>query len=212
MSESSPSRGAVPNRGKGAQTSSEVRASDPASDDPLSPSASPGRPPQVAPPGADGDAIELDITLQTTDCQPPLDGWLEPQLRRALAAAAVTAGRLSVVVVDDAVMTELHVDYRQEDGTTDVLTFDLREDEDDPLEGEIVICLEEASRRAAELGHPVRHEVLLYAVHGVMHLLGEDDHDPEAFERMHTREDAVLSAIGVGPVFGQVKPGLEGGA
>lgn len=200
----------MPNRGKGAQISSEVRASDPASDDPLSPSASPERPPLFVSSEASGDAIELDITFQTDDCQPPLKGWLESSLRRALAASGLATGRLSVVLVDDALMSELHMDYCQEEGTTDVLTFDLRESQEEALDGEVVICLDEAARRAGELSHPVRHEVLLYAVHGVMHLLGEDDHEPDAFERMHTRENAILSAIGVGPVFGEIRTEQEG--
>ena len=50
---------------------------------------------------------------------------------------------------------------------------------------------------------------------GLLHLLGEDDHDDDAFERMHHREDQLLTAMGLGPVFrsrsadGQAMPGEE---
>ena len=82
-----------------------------------------------------------------------------------------------------------------------MLTFDLRDDADADLEGDVALCVDEAARRAAERGHPVRDEVLLYAVHGLLHLLGEDDHTPADYARMHAREDALLTAIGVGPRF-----------
>ena len=64
-----------------------------------------------------------------------------------------------------------------------------------------MLCLDEAARRSRDLEHPVEHELLLYAIHGVLHVLGHDDHDPAAFERMHAEEDRILEAIGVGPVF-----------
>jgi len=48
---------------------------------------------------------------------------------------------------------------------------------------------------------PLRRELLLYVVHGVLHCLGMDDHDEAAAAAMHRVEDAVLTAIGVGPVY-----------
>jgi ssRNA-specific RNase YbeY (16S rRNA maturation enzyme) len=44
-------------------------------------------------------------------------------------------------------------------------------------------------------------EALLYALHGLLHCLGHDDHDEAAYQAMHALEDALLDAIGVGPVF-----------
>jgi probable rRNA maturation factor len=91
--------------------------------------------------------------------------------------------------------------------TTDVLTFDLRDRkpprdrEGVALELETVVCIDEARRRAAELNHPVRHELLLYCVHSLLHVQGYDDKSPAAARRMHAREDELLRAIGVGPVY-----------
>ncbi len=118
-----------------------------------------------------------------------------------MEAAGLTEGTLNLRVVDDASMCELHGAYHQDHSTTDVLTFDLRDSADAALEGDLALCVDEAARRAAERGHSVRDEVLLYAVHGMLHLLGEDDHTPADFERMHVREDHLLTAIGVGARF-----------
>jgi len=117
---------------------------------------------------------------------------------------------LNLLVLGDAAMGELHAEYHGDPSPTDVLSFDLRDTTDGLLEGDLALCVDEAGRRAAERGHPVRDEVLLYAVHGLLHLLGEDDHTPADYAHMHAREDALLTAIGVGPRF--AVPFAGGGA
>ena len=149
-------------------------------------------------------AVTVNLSLDADDVDPPAAGWLDAKLAEAAAAAGVAGGELNVLVVDDAAMASLHADFSGDPTPTDVLTFDLTETAAGPaavVEGDIAVCRDVAARRAAERGHPVREELLLYAVHGLLHLLGEDDHDPAAFARMHAREDAILSAIGVGPRF-----------
>lgn len=133
--------------------------------------------------------------------------WLREQLARIAVGLGVRDGRLTVVLQDDARMTELHEKYKGEGGTTDVLTFDLC-DTPGGLEGEVHVCVDEARRCAGELGHPVGHELLLYAVHGLLHLLGYDDTDDASFRVMHEKEDELLRAIGLGEVFAARKGGL----
>jgi probable rRNA maturation factor len=130
------------------------------------------------------------------------------RLHRDLAAALAhlsAAGEVRIRLVNDAVMADAHQRYSGIAGTTDVLTFDLRDppapDAAAPLDVDLLICVDEARRQAAARGHPLTHELLLYALHGVLHCLGHDDHDDDAFARMHALEDQVLQAIGVGPVF-----------
>ncbi len=159
---------------------------------------------------ADSAAAGIKLSLETADADPPLAGWLEPMLARAAALSDAPVAALSVVVVDDAAMTLLHDQHLGLDSTTDVLTFDLRDAADQPVDGEIVVCLDEARRQAQRRGHDTRVEVLLYAVHGLLHLLGEDDHDDADYRRMHRREDELLIALGIGAVFGREAPG-EGG-
>lgn len=145
----------------------------------------------------------VEITLHTDEIDPPLTGWLDVQLHAAAMKAGVTQGMLSLAVVADEEMAELHEQYTGVAGTTDVLTFDLRDEGDDqaPIEGDIIVCLDEAKRQAAQRNHPVQHELLLYAVHGLLHLLGEDDHNEADYQRMHAREDELLQAMGIGRVF-----------
>jgi len=146
--------------------------------------------------------LHIDLTLSTEDDDPPLLGWLDIMLARAAELAGVCRGQLGLAIVADAEMADLHQNYKSVSGTTDVLTFDLCETPTPGhVEGDIVLCLDEARRQAAARDHTVRQEMLLYAIHGLLHLLGEDDLDEEAYQRMHAREDELLRALGVGPVF-----------
>lgn len=153
-------------------------------------------------PREDDGAIRVELTLEIADIDPPIAGWLDAMAIDAARAASVRRGELSIAVVGDEQMAQLHEQYKDVPGTTDVLTFDLGEDLDDnQIEGEIIVCLDEAARQAAQRGHSVRHELLLYVVHGILHLLGEDDHEPDDFKRMHDREDQILTLLGLGAVF-----------
>ena len=65
----------------------------------------------------------------------------------------------------------------------------------------IVICVPEARRRAKEQRSSARNELLLYAIHGMLHLCGFDDRTEAAFQKMHRMEDDILIRLGLGPVF-----------
>ncbi|MCE9589543.1 MAG: rRNA maturation RNase YbeY [Planctomycetes bacterium] len=135
----------------------------------------------------------------------------EPMMRRlrkhavALAKLAkLPRGSVAVAIADDALMSGLHVQHTGVKGTTDVLTFDLRPAPSDPravLEADLVICIDEAARQAKVRGHSVEDELLLYIVHGMLHLVGHDDHAVKAAALMHRREDELLAKIGIGPIY-----------
>ncbi|MEM8739144.1 MAG: rRNA maturation RNase YbeY [Planctomycetota bacterium] len=148
-------------------------------------------------------AAAVRFHLDTHDADPPAAGWIESYLERALRRVGITTGGLELTLVDDATMAALHAEHCGDPSTTDVLTFDLAPPDapDHHLEGDLVLCRPEADRQARARGHDTRTELLLYAVHGLMHLLGEDDHDPDGYRRMHQREDRLLTDLGLGAVF-----------
>jgi len=111
-------------------------------------------------------------------------------------------GELSLALVGDKKMADLHQQFLGIPGPTDVLTFPLETDKKGrPLSGEVVICMPEARRRCRESGGKLRDELLLYALHGLLHLCGYDDRTDRDFKAMHRMEDRILSRLGVGPVF-----------
>jgi probable rRNA maturation factor len=128
--------------------------------------------------------------------------FIRRNLRRAHAHLKPPLREMSLALVNDARMSALHERFMNVAGPTDVLTFPLDEDSRGRVtSGEVVVCVPEARRRARELHVPVERELLLYALHGMLHLCGFDDRTDRDFARMHRTEDMILATLGVGPVF-----------
>jgi probable rRNA maturation factor len=84
---------------------------------------------------------------------------------------------LTVTFVDDAEMTELHIKWMDEPGSTDVLSFpmDLPETAGEVVTlGDIVISPDFATAQANLAGHSPEHEMFILATHGLLHILGYD--------------------------------------
>lgn len=109
-------------------------------------------------------------------------------------------GSVVIRIVGDAEMAAAHERYTGVAGTTDVLTFDLSEP-GGPAEIDLLLCSDVAAREAASRGGPAWRELLLYAVHGMLHCAGHDDHGEADAAAMHRREDEILAELGVGPVY-----------
>ena len=108
-------------------------------------------------------------------------------------------GDLSLSLVDDAEMGRLHGSFSGDPAPTDVLAFPLAGPRGDGARfpaAEVVVSVETAVREARARRLRPRTEVLLYAVHGILHLRGEDDHDPVRARRMDRRTLALLRALG----------------
>ncbi len=84
---------------------------------------------------------------------------------------------LNMLFVDDQEMTELHIKWMNEGGTTDVLSFpmDIPESKEQTVTlGDIVISPWVAAQQAKNAGHSVEHEIFILATHGLLHILGYD--------------------------------------
>lgn len=99
---------------------------------------------------------------------------------------------LAIVLVDEGAMEQLHVQWMDEPGPTDVLSFPMDElrpgTEDQPappgLLGDVVLCPQVAEAQARTAGHPLIDELLLLTTHGILHLLGFDHAEPAEEKEM----------------------------
>ncbi len=133
------------------------------------------------------------ISVEIADEQAhlPLDRSLVRRaVRRVLREAGVRKARISVAVVDDETTARLNRRYLRHRGPADVLSFLL--DESDGLEGEVIVSAQVALRTAPQYGWPPHDELLLYVVHGMLHLVGHDD----GIE-MQKSETEVLEKLGI---------------
>ena len=135
------------------------------------------------------------------------------RLLRRIALAALgevwpdSSFDLALHVVAAPEITSLNETFLKHVGSTDVITFDYREtmgeasaaDNRDArstlLHGEIFICLDEALSQARRFRTTWQSEVVRYVVHGLLHLLGYDDHNPLARRKMKRAEDALVRRL-----------------
>lgn len=144
--------------------------------------------------------MNINLTAQTF-LPAGITRWLPAQLRKLAALAGVERANITLVLVADKEMAALHEQYKNVKGTTDVLTFDLCDDDSLSIEGDLILCIDEAARQAKLRGHDTRTELLLYALHGLLHLLNYNDTTPRAYKKMHAKEDELLQRAGFGPIF-----------
>lgn len=113
---------------------------------------------------------------------------------------------LGVIFVDEQPMTELHIQWMDEPGPTDVLSFpmdELRPGVDDgPLPegilGDVVICPQVARLQADAAGHSMMDEVHLLLTHGILHLVGFDHAEPEEEREMFKLQKSLLEGFASG--------------
>lgn len=132
-------------------------------------------------------------------------------VRAALDAVGADGCEISIALVDDARIQEINRQYLDHDRPTDVISFDLSEGPDEgPVHngsrvpgpsGEIIVSAERAVLVAAEHGGDSEAELLLYVVHGLLHLVDYDDRTTRDATRMHALEDRIMTSLGYGRTF-----------
>lgn len=127
------------------------------------------------------------------------EAWLTAYESIACEAASLALGHaaqddcplsflatLEVALVDDATSDQVHREFMDIEGATDVITFH---------HGEIVIGAEVAERQAAEYGEPLAREILRYFVHGLLHLAGHEDSEDEERASMEAAQESIVAKL-----------------
>ena len=115
-------------------------------------------------------------------------------LRNELAAENFELG---IHLVGEAAMIRANEGYLQHEGCTDVITFDhSMSGRDSCLHGDLLVCVPEAVRQAKRFRVAWQKEVVRYIVHGILHLLGYDDHKASDRRKMKGRENGILRRLG----------------
>lgn len=107
------------------------------------------------------------------------------KLPRKNASGLANLDDLSVVLVSDRRMVELHRRFLHQRGPTDVITFQ---------HGEIFVSAETARNHARRFGNSLEHEIRLYIAHGLLHLHGFDDKDPAGAAEMERLQEKLVAA------------------
>ena len=103
---------------------------------------------------------------------------------------------LNIAFVDDDYMTELHIKWMDEPGTTDVLSFpmDMPEAPGESVTlGDIVISPVVATAQALTQGHSTEHEIYILATHGLLHIIGYDHADKNEEKVMFDLQEKIVT-------------------
>lgn len=112
--------------------------------------------------------------------------FLKEFVERILKFVKIKIPEISLVLVCDARMKSLNKKYRKRNKVTDVLAFDY---------GEIIICLPQAKRQAKELRHPLKDELKILLIHGILHLAGFDDETRAGYKKMMAAQEKIFKSM-----------------
>lgn len=127
------------------------------------------------------------------------DGVKMPKIKRKETSAWIKAvvksygemvGEVGYMFVDDEKILEINKEYLQHDYYTDVITFDY--DEDDVVNGDIVISLDTVRTNAELFNKAYEDELYRVIIHGILHLCGLNDKGPGEREIMEKAENKAL--------------------
>jgi probable rRNA maturation factor len=157
----------------------------------------------------------MDVIVTNLQGAPVDVGFVRDVLQRILRLQGYhDPPDVGVALVDDTYIRALNREYRGGDYTTDVLAFPMESAARrqppsapsrpaaaapmravEPVLGDIVISVERAREQARQFKHPLRREVALLAIHGLLHLLGYDDETESAASVMWARQRELLETI-----------------
>ena len=119
------------------------------------------------------------------------------RLRKLVEFVAAAEGRgidaVDVAIVDADEIASLNSRYLGKGEVTDVLSFDLSEAGSHDISAQIIVCGDVAAEEGSSHGLSAEDELMLYIIHGLLHLMGYDDAEAEQAERMKTRQEELLA-------------------
>ncbi|MCE9544321.1 MAG: rRNA maturation RNase YbeY [Planctomycetia bacterium] len=138
-------------------------------------------------------SIRLDSTVVEVDRD-----RIRAAVSEIMAEAGLKSAQVGIAVIDDGAIQQMNRQFLNHDYATDVLSFTMHRSAT-AVEGQIAVSAETAQREAADYGWPAADELLLYIVHGALHLVGYNDKTPSDAAAMRQREREVLAGFGLNP-------------
>jgi probable rRNA maturation factor len=140
------------------------------------------------------DRIQVSVANQQTRYAVD-EAQLVEAARAVLRQSRFLSAEISLAVVDDPTIHKLNRRYLDHDWPTDVLSFKL-DDSGSHLAGEVVVSADTAVAMAPKFGWPAAAELLLYVIHGMLHLVGYRDKSSVDAREMQAAEQALLREFG----------------
>ena len=139
--------------------------------------------------------IQVDLVIDA-DISHPIDRDALAQGARAAAHfAGYTLGQIGIRITDDATIQRLNQKHLDHDYATDVISFRYV-NQPPEISGEMVVSIDTAIRESRAAGWRAEQELLLYVVHGTLHVAGMEDDAPSERSKMRRAECDIMTALG----------------
>lgn len=112
-------------------------------------------------------------------------------LKFVVGSELKTLGNVNIIFCSDNYILDVNMQYLQHDYFTDIITFDYCEGK--TLSGDLFISIDSVRENSVFYGTEFRDELNRVIVHGILHLVGYDDHSDEDIKLMRSKEDYYLS-------------------
>ncbi|MBU0693492.1 MAG: rRNA maturation RNase YbeY [Candidatus Omnitrophica bacterium] len=117
---------------------------------------------------------------------------LREYLKRILIFLDIPSKKISILLCDNKFIRGLNKKFFRKDSSTDVISFPLKDDFDPDYLGEVAISVEEAAKAAKQYANTWQEELVLYLVHGVLHLLDYTDRTKKHKEAMDKKQKEIM--------------------
>lgn len=111
-------------------------------------------------------------------------------IKKVIEGYGKSCGNVSIVFCDDEYILDINRQYLEHDYYTDIITFDYVED--DLISGDLIISLDTVKSNALQFDEDYSRELKRVVIHGILHLIGLDDHSDSDEKQMREAEDAAL--------------------
>jgi len=142
-----------------------------------------------------GDQVGLDAFAEFADCN---SQQFAAVINLCFAEYLPLQTSVELCFMNEADHCAAHEQFLNNSSATDVMSFPYV---DDDCRGELLVNVEMAVRRAPEFGHSAIHELMLYVIHGTLHLLGFDDKTAEDVQKMRAAEKNIMQQAIVDDIF-----------
>ena len=120
---------------------------------------------------------------------------LHKYLKKIAGLLNISSKKISILLCDNKLIKKLNKKYLKRDSPTDVIAFPLSDRLEPDYLGEVVVSLEKAAQAALGLGLRWQDELMLYVVHGILHLLGYDDRTKEKRKVLEKKQKDIIGQL-----------------
>ena len=154
----------------------------------------------------DADAhIIIDVQLRCRELDVASER-IEAFARTVLTAESYRTGNVDICITDDEEIAAVNREHLGHEGPTDVISFDLgtKPAPHRYVDGEVIVSAQRARQEAERRGIPADQELLRYVAHGLLHLVGYDDGEPDERNKMWARQEQLLETATPSPGKGRL--------